>query len=139
MKKLSNSRLADTIARLRKSKNMTQAELSDATGINRALISRIEQQDFMPSIEQLESLGEALDFDITELFINNNKGKLSSPSPLNIAVAGTGYVGLSIATLLAQHNHVTAVDIIPEKVEMINNRKSPIQDEYIEKLSLIHI
>ena len=50
-----------------------------------------------------------------------------------IAVAGTGYVGLSIATLLAQHNHVTAVDIILEKVELINNRKSPIQDEYIEK------
>ncbi len=51
----------------------------------------------------------------------------------NIAVAGTGYVGLSIATLLAQHNHVTAVDVIPEKVELINLRKSPIQDEYIEK------
>lgn len=51
----------------------------------------------------------------------------------NIAVAGTGYVGLSIATLLAQHNHVTAVDVIPEKVEKINNRQSPIQDEYIEK------
>ena len=51
----------------------------------------------------------------------------------NVAVAGTGYVGLSIATLLAQHNHVTAVDVIPEKVELINNRKSPIQDEYIEK------
>ena len=51
----------------------------------------------------------------------------------NIAVAGTGYVGLSIATLLAQHNHVTAVDIIPNKVELINNKKSPIQDEYIEK------
>ena len=50
-----------------------------------------------------------------------------------IAVAGTSYVGLSIAILLAQHNHVVAVDIIPEKVEMINNRKSPIQDEYIEK------
>jgi UDPglucose 6-dehydrogenase len=50
-----------------------------------------------------------------------------------IAVAGTGYVGLSIATLLAQHNQVTAVDIIPEKVELINHRKSPIQDEYIEK------
>lgn len=50
-----------------------------------------------------------------------------------IAVAGTGYVGLSIATLLAQHNHVTAVDIIPEKVELINNKKSPIQDDYIEK------
>ena len=51
----------------------------------------------------------------------------------NIAVAGTGYVGLSLATLLAQHNHVTAVDIIPEKVDMINNKKSPIQDDYIEK------
>ena len=50
-----------------------------------------------------------------------------------IAVAGTGYVGLSIATLLAQHHKVTAVDIVPEKVELINNRKSPIQDEYIEK------
>ncbi|MCD8006101.1 MAG: nucleotide sugar dehydrogenase [Oscillospiraceae bacterium] len=54
-------------------------------------------------------------------------------SGLNIAVAGTGYVGLSIATLLAQHNKVMAVDIIPEKVELINQRKSPIQDEYIEK------
>ena len=52
---------------------------------------------------------------------------------MKIAVAGTGYVGLSIATLLSQHHHVTAVDIIPEKVELINNRKSPIQDEYIEK------
>ena len=51
----------------------------------------------------------------------------------NIAVAGTGYVGLSIATLLAQHNHVVAVDVIPDKVEKINNRISPIQDEYIEK------
>ena len=49
-----------------------------------------------------------------------------------IAVAGTGYVGLSIATLLAQHNHVTAVDVIPEKVELINNRKSPIVDAEIE-------
>jgi UDP-glucose 6-dehydrogenase len=48
-------------------------------------------------------------------------------------VAGTGYVGLSIATLLSQHHKVTAVDIIPEKVELINNKKSPIQDEYIEK------
>ena len=52
---------------------------------------------------------------------------------MKIAVAGTGYVGLSIATLLAQHNEVTAVDIVPEKVDMINRRQSPIQDEYIEK------
>ena len=52
---------------------------------------------------------------------------------LKIAVAGTGYVGLSIATLLSQHHKVTAVDIIPEKVKLINNKKSPIQDDYIEK------
>ena len=52
---------------------------------------------------------------------------------LKIAVAETGYVGLSIATLLSQHHKVTAVDIVPEKVELINNKKSPIQDEYIEK------
>ncbi len=52
---------------------------------------------------------------------------------MNIAVAGCGYVGMSVATLLAQHNHVTAVDIVPEKAELINCRKSPVQDEYIEK------
>ena len=52
---------------------------------------------------------------------------------VKIAVAGTGYVGLSIATLLSQHHQVTAVDVVPEKVELINQRKSPIQDEYIEK------
>ena len=52
---------------------------------------------------------------------------------MKIAVAGTGYVGLSISVLLAQRNTVTAVDVIPEKVEMLNNKKSPIQDEYIEK------
>ena len=52
---------------------------------------------------------------------------------IKIAVAGTGYVGLSIATLLSQHHHVTAVDVIPEKVKLINQRKSPIQDDYIEK------
>ena len=51
---------------------------------------------------------------------------------MKIAVAGTGYVGMSIATLLAQNNHVTAVDVIPEKVEKINKRISPIQDDYIE-------
>ena len=54
-------------------------------------------------------------------------------SEFKIAVAGTGYVGLSIATLLAQHHQVTAVDVIPEKVEMLNHKQSPIQDDYIEK------
>ena len=134
MKKLSISALAETVSTKRKDKSMTQQDLSDATGINRALISRLEQKDFIPSIPQLEKLEEVLGFELDEVFVNNGEShKLSSPSPLNIAVAGTGYVGLSIATLLAQHNHVTAVDIIPEKVDMINNRKSPIQDEYIEK------
>lgn len=133
MKKLSTAQLADTIIRLRKQQHMTQAQLAAETGINRSLVSRMEKQDFMPSIEQLEALGDVLHFDITELFISDLPVKYPSPSPLKIAIAGTGYVGLSIATLLAQHNHVTAVDIIPEKVNMINRHQSPIQDEYIEK------
>lgn len=56
---------------------------------------------------------------------------------IKVAVAGTGYVGLSIATLLSQHHHVTAVDVIPEKVEKLNNKISPIQDDYIEKYCYI--
>ena len=51
---------------------------------------------------------------------------------MKIAVAGTGYVGMSIATLLSQHNEVTAVDVVPERVDLVNNKKSPIQDDYIE-------
>lgn len=133
MKKLSTSLLATLVAAKRKEQKLTQQELADATGINRAQISRLEKEDYLPSIPQLEQLGETLGFEPDEVFVDNSSNKLPSPSPLNIAVAGTGYVGLSIATLLAQHNHVTAVDIVPEKVEMINNKKSPIQDDYIEK------
>ena len=104
------------------------------TGINRAMISRLESLDYIPSIQQLEVLGDTLGFEPIDMFADEaNDTGLESCSPLNIAVAGTGYVGLSIATLLAQHNHVTAVDIVPEKVEMINNKKSPIQDDYIEE------
>jgi UDPglucose 6-dehydrogenase len=133
MKKLSPSLLAQIVSSKRKELNMTQKQLSDMTGINRAQLSRLEQQDYLPLIPQLEALGDALGFDLDDVFTDAKSNKLKSPAPLNIAVAGTGYVGLSIATLLAQHNHVTAVDIIPEKVDMINNRKSPIQDEYIER------
>lgn len=133
MKKLSTAILAEIVETKRKAAKMTQAQLAEKTGINRAQLSRLEQEDYYPSIPQLEALGEALDFDLDDVFINTASKKIESPSPLNIAVAGTGYVGLSIATLLAQHNHVTAVDVIPEKVEMLNNRKSPIQDDYIEK------
>ena len=62
-----------------------------------------------------------------------NKITMTDFKDIKIAVAGTGYVGLSIATLLSQHHHVTAVDVIPEKVEKINNRISPIQSDYIGK------
>ena len=72
-------------------------------------------------------------YDFRKQACGEEKNIMREFKDLKIAVAGTGYVGLSIATLLAQHHKVTAVDIIPEKVELINNRKSPIQDEYIEK------
>lgn len=134
MKKLSIDKLSNTIISKRKEKKLTQSQLADSTGINRVMIGRIENKEYIPSIDQLQKLGEILDFEIVDLFIDEKP--IIKPilnKKYNIAVAGTGYVGLSIATLLAQHNHVVAVDIIPEKVEMINNKKSPIQDEYIEK------
>ncbi len=135
MKKLSIPLLSDTIVKARKDHNLSQAQLSDLTGINRLMIGRIEKQEYIPSIEQLQALAEALQFDITALFVEEQSPKASTTitRKYNIAVAGTGYVGLSIATLLSQHHHVTAVDIIPEKVDMLNHRQSPIQDEYIEK------
>lgn len=132
MKKLSSQLLADTVIKNRKALNMTQADLAKATGINRALLSRIESEDFIPSVEQLQNLGETLNFDPTDLFVEPAKPKTISKKKYNIAVAGTGYVGLSLAVLLSQHNKVTAVDIIPEKVEKLNNYISPIQDDYIE-------
>ncbi len=134
MKKLSKEKLADISYNKRKDKNMTQATLADITGINRAMISRIEAGDFTPSIEQLQNLGEVLEFEIVDLFEEENKEIIHDiDKKYKIAVAGTGYVGMSIATLLSQHNEVVAVDIIAEKVDMINNKKSPIQDDYIEK------
>ena len=126
--------MADTIIAKRKEQKLTQAQLAEMTGINRGMISRLESCDYTPSIYQLQSIAEVLNFEVVDLF-ENDKAVSSKPvvdKKYNIAVAGTGYVGLSIATLLSQHNHVTAVDIIPEKVDLINNRKSPIQDDYIE-------
>lgn len=134
MKKLSIDKLSNTIISKRKDKKLTQSQLADSTGINRVMIGRIENKEYIPSIDQLQKLGEILDFEVVDLFIDEKPIiKPILDKKYNIAVAGTGYVGLSIATLLAQHNHVVAVDIIPEKVAMINNKKSPIQDEYIEK------
>lgn len=135
MKKLSLDKLADTISINRKKLKITQQDLADKTGINRSMISRIEASDYMPSIDQLQSIAEVLDFEPVDLFIEEKKSHThkSLDKKYKIAVAGTGYVGMSIATLLAQHNHVTAVDIIPEKVDMINKKISPIQDDYIER------
>lgn len=119
---------------MRKEQKLTQAQLAEMTGINRGMISRLESCDYTPSIDQLQSIAEVLNFEVVDLF-EDDKAVSSKPvvdKKYNIAVAGTGYVGLSIATLLSQHNHVTAVDIIPEKVDLINDRKSPIQDDYIE-------
>lgn len=130
MKKISYQKMADTIIAKRKEKKLTQAQLADMTGIHRAMVSRLEGLDYIPSIDQLQAIAEALGFEVTDLFVED---KPAPDKKYNIAVAGTGYVGLSIATLLSQHNHVTAVDIIPEKIELINNRKSPIKDDYIEK------
>lgn len=135
MKKMNKQLLADTIRRRRKEKGLSQNELADKVRINRSMVGRIENEAYIPSIEQLERLAEVLGFEPTDLFQEEYQKTQKSilDRPYKIAVAGTGYVGLSIATLLSQHNPVTAVDIIPEKVEMINNRKSPIQDNYIEK------
>lgn len=135
MKKISLQILSNFVIEGRKNLNLSQAQLSELTGINRLMIGRIEKQGYIPSIEQLQSLAAVLHFDITSLFVEEQITPKSTNicRKYNIAVAGTGYVGLSIATLLAQHHHVTAVDIIPEKVDMLNKRKSPIRDEYIEK------
>lgn len=135
MKKLSIEKMADTVINKRKEMGLTQAKLAEMTGINRAMISRLEQADYTPSIDQLQAIGEVLNFEIVDLFEEEEKAENIIPidKKYKIAVAGTGYVGMSIATLLSQHNQVRAVDIIPEKVDLINKKISPIQDDYIEK------
>ena len=134
MKQLSMQLLADTVVSRRTAMKLTPAQLSKATGINRGLLSRLESLDYVPSIEQLQALGEVLRFDPTDMFAETaDTAPISVERSYKIAVAGTGYVGLSLAVLLAQHNRVTAVDIVPEKVEKLNQHISPIQDDYIEK------
>ena len=134
MKKTSRNIIAQAIAKHRNEKGLSQAKLAEMTGVSRNAISRIEKMESMPSIEQLEILSEVLDINITDLFVEQDTQiEADNNKKYNIAVAGTGYVGLSLAILLAQHNHVTAVDIIPEKIEMLNKHISPIKDEYIER------
>lgn len=133
MKTFSSATLAKLILDYRKENKMSQENLATESGINRSILSKIEQEEHIPSITQIESLAKIISFDIADLFTEIKEKKQKLDRSYNIAVAGTGYVGLSIAILLAQHNSVTAVDIVPEKVELINNKKSPIQDDYIEK------
>ena len=122
MKTLSTALLADLITTNRKKLSMTQQSLADATGINRSLISRMEKEDFLPSIPQLEQLGEVLGFEPINVFTDGTQEKKRNVTePMNIAVAGTGYVGLSIATLLAQHNHV----ILPLVMAVTVCQKTP--------------
>ena len=134
MKKISVELLANIVKKNREAKKITQDKLSKTTGINRAMLSKIENGEYVPSIEQLNSLGEALDFEIEDLFEKEEKkvGKTKCGNS-KIAVAGLGYVGLSLAVLLSQNNEVTAVDVVEEKVKKINKKISPIQDDYIEE------
>nr|AKE79853.1 UDP-glucose 6-dehydrogenase [Streptococcus suis]AKE79877.1 UDP-glucose 6-dehydrogenase [Streptococcus suis] len=132
-KEFSQEFLKTIIFSKRKELGYSQQELSDFTGINRAMISKLEQGEYLPSIPQLLALSNVLDFEINSLFVSDFPKSIGTLPAKKIAVAGTGYVGLSIAVLLAQHHQITAVDIIQEKVDLINAKKSPIQDDYIEK------
>lgn len=96
MKKLSITKMTDTIIAKRKEQKLTQAQLAEMTGINRGMISRLESSDYTPSIDQLQSIAEVLNFEVVDLFEDD---KVVSDKPIldkkyNIAVAGTGYVGL---------------------------------------------
>lgn len=133
MKNFSISKLAETIHTQRKLLGLTQQDLADRAGINRSMLCRLENQDYVPSLDQLTRLANTLQFDVSNVFIEYQTPVFNHVIPRNITVYGAGYVGLSLATLLARHHKVTLVDVIPEKVEKINQCISPIQDEYIEK------
>jgi len=133
MKKLSLPLLARTVVSRRKAQKLTQAQLAARTGINRSVLSNLERGAHTPSVDQLEKLADALSFEIADLFTAAQEALPAPEKSYKIAVAGTGYVGLSLAVLLSQHNEVTAVDILPEKIEKLNAYQSPIQDEYIER------
>lgn len=137
MKTLSLPLLSETVVSRRKNQKITQAELARLTGMNRSVLSNLETGVYTPSIDQLQALASVLHFEVTDLFLEQESPHLSAEQNMDrsyrIAVAGAGYVGLSLAVLLAGRNDVTVVDIIPEKVEKLNRFLSPIQDEYIEK------
>ncbi|WP_028518185.1 nucleotide sugar dehydrogenase [Ruminococcus flavefaciens] len=137
MKHLSLKLLAETVISRRKAIKMSQVVLSEKTGINRSIISRLESEDYTPSVDQLLALSTVLGFNNADV-LEDDVVDAALVERKKIAVAGTGYVGLSLAVLLSQHNDVTAVDIVPEKVEKLNNWQSPIQDDFIEQYLAEH-
>jgi UDPglucose 6-dehydrogenase len=137
MKHISLPLLAETVTGRRNSLKMSLASLSSQTNINQDNLSKLESKEYMPSIDELLSLTEVLGFSPADVFVNDEEAAAELERK-KIAVAGTGYVGLSLSVLLSQHNDVTAVDIIPEKVDKINHWESPIQDDYIEKYMAEH-
>lgn len=137
MKHLSLEKLAELVISQRKSLKLSQVVTAERTGIHRSLLSRLEKQEFTPSVDQLLALAEVLEFDYRDVLVDDAV-EVTPVERKKIAVAGTGYVGLSLAVLLSQHNDVTAVDIVPEKVEKLNNWQSPIQDNFIEQYLAEH-
>ncbi|HQM00641.1 MAG TPA: nucleotide sugar dehydrogenase [Ruminococcus flavefaciens] len=138
MKHLSLEKLAEIVTSKRKAMKLSQVVTAERAGMNRSLLSRLEQQEFTPSVDQLLALAEVLEFDHRDVFVDDTAADVTPVERKKIAVAGTGYVGLSLAVLLSQHNDVTAVDIVPEKVEKLNNWQSPIQDDFIEQYLAEH-
>ena len=137
MKHLSLEKLSGTVVSKRKALKLSQRSLAEKTGINRSLLSRLENLDYTPTVDQLLALSEVLGFDCRDMLADDTV-ELKSVERKKIAVAGIGYVGLSLAVLLSQHNDVTAVDIVTEKVEKLNNWQSPIQDDLIEQYLAEH-
>ena len=133
MKKLSLPLLAETVISRRKAQGITQVQLAKAVGMNRSILSRLESQEYTPSVNQLWGLAEVLGFDPTNLFVSGEASCLPVDRHFHIVVAGAGFVGLSTALLLAQHHSVTVVEPVPEKAEMLNHSLSPVRDEYIER------
>lgn len=132
MKHFQLSDFAQTIKNTRKTEKLSQQDLARKTGMNRTVISRLEAGEYSPSIPQLEALCDVLRLEPTDYYREEEVSSDNTPSK-RIAIAGAGYVGLSLAILLSQYNPVTLVDIMPEKTEMINRKESPIRDEYIER------
>jgi len=137
VKHLSRKRLAETLTGRRAAMKLSPAALAERANIDRATLSRLEAGDCAPTVDQLLALSQALDFALDDVIAGDGP-RPAGAGRRRIAVAGTGYVGLSLAVLLSQHNDVTAVDILPEKVEKLNAWQSPIQDEYIERYLAEH-